>query len=356
MIRCFVLVFMVMLVIGCNKRPEIYSRKQNIRYSFQPLGRVVLHYTDSMFVGRLYSFAVFRDGRLSVGDNLHSEVKIFSRDGKFIKSISRKGSGPGETRSLQWHCIDDSGRVWISDYGLRRVSVYDTSGSVQGMWSVLENCDYCHFRNKIRVVNNRIYLALIRTKPNSVKPGDISSLVTAFDTFHKPIAEYGKYDHNVEDYSVEPTYSFDLDSSGNFYLAHDFSNVIWKSSADGKTMKGFYYPVNEYRPIKDPPPKYGGRKEWAAWYASTTAVGTMEIVGKYLFVSFANRDLEYSTSYDIRYSHEYLQVFDLDGNCLVDLLESPGKFLSSDDVGILYFLEAEEPERMVISKYRFDVE
>jgi hypothetical protein len=306
-----------------------------------------------MFIGRLLSFAVFKDDKLSIGDYLDSKVKIFSSDGKFIKSISRKGSGPGETRTLLWHCVDDSGRVWISDYALRRVSVYDTSGSVRDIWSALDSCDNCHFRNTIRVVNNRIYIGIIRTVRNPVKASDISSLVTAFDFEHKPIAEYGKYDQNVEKYSLEPHFVFDVDSSGNFYFVHDNSNIIWRSSADGQITKGFYYPVNEYRPIKDPPPISGGRRRWAEWYASTTATGTLEIVGKYLFVSFANRDLEYFTSYDSRYRHEYLQVFDLDGNCLVDLLKAPGQFLSADDAGVLYFLEEEEPERMVISKYKF---
>lgn len=354
MMKCFAYVFLVMLVFGCTKDPEAYShKKKKSKYSFQLLNRVVLHYTDSMFVGRMYSFAVFSDGKLSIGDNLDSKVKIYSSDGKFVKSISTKGSGPGETRNLQWHCIDESDRVWISDYGLRRVSVYDTSGSVLGMWYPLEDCDNCHFRNKIRVLSNKIYLALSRAETNPVKAKHISSLVTAFDFHYTRIVEYGKYDHNVEEYSVEPTYVFDVDSIGNFYLAHDFSNIVWKSSADGKSIKGFYYPVDQFRPIKNLPPRSGGRKEWARWFSSTTAIGALEIVGGYVFVSFANRDLEYSTSYDIRYSHEYLQVFDLDGNCLVDHLISPGKFLSSDNAGVLYFLEEEEPERMVISKYRF---
>jgi hypothetical protein len=363
MIKSFVHILIVMLVVGCNKRdkndwPEIYSHKLNIKYSFQPLGRVVLHYTDSMFVGRLLSFAVFKDGRLSIGDNLDSKVKIFSRDGKFIKSVSRKGSGPGETQKLRWHCIDESGRVWISDYELRRVSVYDTSGTVQDTWSPLDGCDDCHFVSGIiRVVNNRIYIGITRGVQYPVKVNNISSLVTAFDFQHKPITEYGKYDQIVEDYSVIYAHSeFDVDSSGNLYFIHEHSYDIWKYSPDGRILKRFNYPVNEYRPIKEPRPVRAGSKKLQEWYTSMTTIGNMEIVGKYLFITFVNKDPEYATNLEMRYWHEYLQVFDLDGNCLVDYLKAPGRFLCSDDAGVLYFLEEDEADRAVISKYKFGID
>jgi hypothetical protein len=190
---------------------------------------------------------------------------------------------------------------------------------------------------------------------NPVNAKDIASLVSAFDFRYKAIAVYGKYDQNVESYALEPHYVFDVDSSGNVYLAHDYSNIIWKSSADGTILTGFSYPAHQYRPIQSPPPRSGPRRTWAEWFASSTAVGAMEIVGQHLFISFVNRDVEYFSSYDNRYRHEYLQVFDLDGNCLVDFLEAPGQFLCSDHNGVLYFLEEEKPEKMVISKYTFTI-
>lgn len=363
MSKSFVYILIVILVVGCDRRynhndPEIYSHKENIKYSFPLVGKVVLKYTDSVFVGRFGSFAVFKDGRLSIGDHLDSKVKIFSGDGKYIKSISRKGRGPGETEELRSHSIDDSGRVWISDRRLRRVSMYDASGTVQDTWSPLDNCNDCNFSSGIiRVVNNKVYVGVIRGVAYPIKVSSISSLISAFDFQHKRIAEYGKYEQIVEEYSVDYPYGvFAVDPSGNLYFLHELSYNIWKCSPDGRILKRFNYPVKDFRPVREKRPQRSGQRPVAEWFTTMTTPGNMEIVGTHLFVSFADRDPQWADYYELRYRHEYLQVFDLDGNCLVDYLKAPGQLIGSDDAGILYFLEEEEPERIVISKYKFVVE
>ncbi|GEM_PF-5793464 len=357
------LILIAMPTVGCDKEnnedlAETYSRKLNIKYSFQMIDRVVVNYTDSFFIARPRSVAVFKNGRLSFGDGLDRAVKIASSTGKWEKRISRKGSGPGETQSLAWHCIDETGRVWISDYGLRRVSVYDTNGSVLDTWSPIESCEDCTFlTGMIRVVGKRLYIGITRGSYLPVKVDNISSLVTAFDLKHKRIAEYGGYQQIIEDYSVVLAhYVFNVDSSGNLYFVHDHSYDIWKYSPDGKILKRFNYPVKAYRPIATPRPTRGGPKKIEEWYTTMTTTGNLEIVGKYLFISFVNKDQEYAENPDLRYRHEYLQVFDLDGNCFVDYLEVPGQFLCKDDANVLYFLEEDEPDRLVISKYTFVVE
>jgi len=359
----FLHILMTVLIVGCNKKvdnnlPEIYSHKLNVKYSFQLVDKVVLSYTDSLFTGRLRSFAVFHDGKLSIGDGLDGRVKITSRKGMFVKNISRKGSGPAETRGLASHCIDDSGRVWTSDFVLHRVSVYDTSGSVLDTWSPMDGCDDCtYLQGTIRVKNNTVYINMIKGVTRPFKVNNVSSAITAFDFEHKPIAEYGKFEQVLEDYFVPyPAVAFDIDSLGNLYFAHDHSYNIQKYSPDGKILKRFNYPVKEYRPIKERQPERVPLDKVKEWYYSNTVTGKMEIVGKYLFISFINTDAEYVTNSDRRYRHETLQVFDLDGDCLVDDLKVPGHFLCRDDAGVLYFLEEDEADRAVISKYKFAVD
>lgn len=359
----FLHILIAMLIVGCtnnvdNTLPEIYSQKVNVKYSFRQVGTVTLKYTDSTFVGRLLSFAVFKDGRLSIGDALDCKVKIFSHDGKFIKSISRKGRGPGETQRLRSHSIDDSGRVWISDSGLRRVSVYNASGLVQDTWSPLDGCNDCNYASGIiRVVNNRVYVGIIRGVAYPIKVSSISSLISAFDFQHQRIAEYGKYEQIVEEYSVDyPHYVFAVDPSGNVYFLHELSYTIWKCSPDGRILSRFNYPVKDFRQVREKRPQFSGPQPVNKWFTTFTAPGNMEIVDTYLFVSFTNRDPEWAENRELHYWHEYLQVFDLDGNCLVDNLKAPGQFLCSDYMGVLYFLEEEEPERIVISKYKFRID
>jgi hypothetical protein len=320
-----------------------------------------LQETDSMSIGQLNSFAVFQDGRLSIGDGPDCKVKITSSKGIFINNISKKGRGLGETLYLRWHCIDNYGRVWISDYNLKRVSVYDTSGSIQNTWSPLNDCENCDlYPGTIRVVKDKIYIAITRGLPKNL--GSITSLVTVFDFNHKPLAEYGKYEKIVEEYSLWGCYyAFAIDSLGNLFFIHDNSNSIQKYSSDGQLLKLFNFPVKEFRPTTEARPKptilapEKSKKAISKWYWSTTVTGSMEIVGKYLFASFTNTDPKYADNPELIYRHDYLQIFDLDGNCLVDYLQTPGEFLCTDASGILYFRESDKPRKTIISKYRFTV-
>lgn len=56
-------------------------------------------------------------------------VRVFDADGVFVRSLGRKGSGPGELNqpiALEW---DPSGRLWVVDFGNRRYEVFDTAGA-----------------------------------------------------------------------------------------------------------------------------------------------------------------------------------------------------------------------------------
>jgi len=346
-----------------NERGQPYSHKRRVEYSFQLVDKIHLRSNDPIPHGLLPSFSVFRDGRLSFVDRLSSSVKITSSDGRFLKSIYAKDTTAHRRQALVGHCMDDSGRVWIVDYGLQRISIYGTNGVLQEASSSLSLCSECFFSSSglIRVTNKGIYVGMIRNDPSPVELKTISSLVTVFDFNHKTLAQFGKPAKNIHDYSVGyDHYTFDLDYLGNLYGAHQFSSDIWKYSSDGRVLQRFNYPVKEYRPTNAPapPPSVADldpMETLHSWYTSITTIGRLEIAGKYLFISFANKDPQWTDDYRLRHWHEYLQVFDLDGDCLVDCLKLPGQFLCCDLSGILYFRETDDPENTIISKYRFSV-
>src|SRR4051812_3695556 len=63
---------------------------------------------DVLFGGGLVGAVKLPDGRVLVGDRADFSLKIFDAQGKLVKSLGRKGSGPGEMGYLAsvWRCGD----------------------------------------------------------------------------------------------------------------------------------------------------------------------------------------------------------------------------------------------------------
>jgi hypothetical protein len=55
----------------------------------------------------------------------NSRIVKFSRDGKFIKVIGKKGSAPGELDQPHALAFDSQGRLFVADRGNNRIQIFD---------------------------------------------------------------------------------------------------------------------------------------------------------------------------------------------------------------------------------------
>ncbi|HEX6313883.1 MAG TPA: 6-bladed beta-propeller [Gemmatimonadaceae bacterium] len=82
---------------------------------------------------RVFDALRLPDGRILVGNSSTSEIRVFDREGKFLKSVGRKGNGPGEFGELSavrfWRLSDGSFLGY--DNGNLRVHFYDSSFAYQ---------------------------------------------------------------------------------------------------------------------------------------------------------------------------------------------------------------------------------
>ena len=64
----------------------------------------------------------------------NSRVLKFSKDGKFITSFGKKGSGPGEMDQPHALAMDSRGRLFVGDRGNNRVQIYTQDGKLLDEW------------------------------------------------------------------------------------------------------------------------------------------------------------------------------------------------------------------------------
>ena len=82
---------------------------------------------------RVFDALRLPDGRILVGNSSTSEIRVFDREGKFLKSVGRKGNGPGEFGEFSsvrfWRLRD--GSLLGYDGGNLRVHLFDSTLAYQ---------------------------------------------------------------------------------------------------------------------------------------------------------------------------------------------------------------------------------
>jgi DNA-binding beta-propeller fold protein YncE len=74
------------------------------------------------------------DGHRSAIDHYGDRVAKFSKDGKFIKDIVERGSGPGQVWQPHSIAIDAEGRLFVADRSNNRLEIFDQEGHFIDIW------------------------------------------------------------------------------------------------------------------------------------------------------------------------------------------------------------------------------
>ncbi len=157
---------------------------------------------DTLLFTQVYDFIVDRAGRMWVYDTPTNRLFLFAADGKLLKTIGRKGGGPGEFNG-------DGGMVATSDTGLAiwdpqnaRVSSFAASGDFRTSWRtpagfgtthglVTDRSGALFLRRPIRMrrageVIGRLGLVKLRTDESTTAPIRASEAIPLGDSLLPP--------------------------------------------------------------------------------------------------------------------------------------------------------------------------
>ncbi|MBV9506783.1 MAG: 6-bladed beta-propeller [Acidobacteriia bacterium] len=74
------------------------------------------------------------EGHVGAGGPGNDRVSKFSKNGKFIKSWGKHGSGPGEFNAPHTIAIDSQGRLFVGDRNNNRIEIFDQDGRYLDQW------------------------------------------------------------------------------------------------------------------------------------------------------------------------------------------------------------------------------
>jgi hypothetical protein len=79
-------------------------------------------------------------GNIFVADGAgNARIAKFDKDGKFVKSWGKRGTGPGEFANVLSIAVDAQGNVYAGDSGNRRIQVFDNNGVFKTAFSNFGN-------------------------------------------------------------------------------------------------------------------------------------------------------------------------------------------------------------------------
>ena len=86
---------------------------------------------------------VGEEGMIYVSDWGFTNVRCFDKDGQYIRTIGRKGQGPGEFETIRF-CLSNDGKIYFMDVVNSRISILDTKGHFISSFKAL-NLSAGHF-------------------------------------------------------------------------------------------------------------------------------------------------------------------------------------------------------------------
>ena len=100
------------------------------------------------------------DGNMLISESAGDRLALLNENGKFIKYIGSKGRGVGNLVGPQFLAVDSMGRIYVTDYGNRRVDVFDNEGN--GLYYFgLKSGDFAGLKcpTGIAVVDDSVFVA-----------------------------------------------------------------------------------------------------------------------------------------------------------------------------------------------------
>jgi len=114
-----------------------YPRDGKVRYSMiEELSIGVAEGDEEYMLNRPHEVKVADDGTIYVLDLGDVCIKVYGKDGKYLRTVGRKGQGPGEFGFLVYMTLSSDGRIFLMDPVNSRVSVLDIHGKHLGGFRV----------------------------------------------------------------------------------------------------------------------------------------------------------------------------------------------------------------------------
>jgi hypothetical protein len=203
----------------------IVLKEEKIKYNEKDLNYLFYNPT---------SLRVDEQGYLYIVDNMNHRIQVFSENGNFIRTIGRKGQGPGEFLNPTDIYIKGE-TLYISDTGNRRIQIFSRSGELKKMIKLNFGPMYIVVSKRGEIYVSKLMDEFTQSKEFLIKI--ISEKGEQLGEFHEAI-KTKTFDKVAMD--LLNFISIEIDLDDNIVVAHKFLiNRVIKYDFRGKFLFEF---------------------------------------------------------------------------------------------------------------------
>lgn len=241
------LIINIFMNFGCNKNNAPGDKEGIIKYTMVNYACSTFVSYDYEFEGNVLVFPLYMKKFNKVDDILIFDsrkpcIYIFSKDGIYLRSIGRRGQGPGEYLTIICIDIDNEDNIYIYDNANRRFSIFSYQGKLIGDFSFRPSLTVSSFF-KFKITQNSeilinapardFYFTLLK------KDGKIIRDIALIKNYRK------RFDLNA---FLAEGFPFQ-DNEGNYYIFLQHLPLVKKFNANGELIfeRNFLDDFPEYK-------------------------------------------------------------------------------------------------------------
>jgi hypothetical protein len=222
---------------SCNSDRKVYEGIIKADDSNVPIRYVIpeeTYYLEEIYNPYLFKFND-NDNHFYIPDLRECDIKVYSKDFNYIKSIGERGQGPGEFYNLNAHAFNDENSLFVLEKN--RLQIIDDQGN---------------YISGFRLEKENNYVEILSGQRILLNPSPHTHLFTVLDYEGNELKRFGKFIRDDDNPEARRDYNYiclDTDSDDNIYLSFLNNTVIRKY--DGKYNLVFEVDISGLKEIRE---------------------------------------------------------------------------------------------------------
>lgn len=187
---------------------------------------------DNYVLFRPSDIGVDAEGNVYITDSGNHRVQKYTSEGEYLRTIGRKGEGPGEFNMPQRIQIDSEGNIYVSTMLGLTVGIKILNPEGKEIDTIKPKVVTTGF---YRLEDGTTVFSGLGISPGATTPEITGKLITVYDSEGKETAAFGdfkKYDDMMLNFTANVA-AFTVDAEDNVYVAYMFQNKLEKYSLEG---------------------------------------------------------------------------------------------------------------------------